>query len=165
MLHQSTLVTVKDFWTPAPDGQPWRQWKANATDLQIRENIDLKPWQECLISRKIPVRDGSDILRWGHSTSGTFSVKEAYYLQENHPGQGLDLVWSKVWLPFLWPKISFFLWLTVQNRILTWDNLLKRGFTGPSRCTLCMQNEETMEHLLNTCPYSQQIWDWGAQAM
>jgi hypothetical protein len=22
-----------------------------------------------------------------------------------------------------------------------------------------------MEHLLNTCHYSQQIWDWGAQAM
>jgi exonuclease III len=164
-LQQNISNKVKDFWIPTQEGQPWRQWKTNLIDLQFRENIDLKPWQECLQSRKIPTRDGPDILRWGHSTSGTFSVKEAYYLQENLPGQGPDSIWSKVWQPFIWPKVSFFLWLTAQNRILTWDNLMKRGFTGPSRCSLCMQNEETMEHLLNTCHYSQQIWDWGAQAM
>jgi exonuclease III len=165
ILQQSIHNTVKDFWLPAPERQPWRQWKNNAIDLQIRENLDLKPWQECMHSRKIPAREGSDILRWGHTTSGTFSVKEAYHLQGHTSSQGHDSIWSKVWQPFIWPKISFFLWLTVQNRILTWDNLLKRGFTGPSRCALCMQAEETMEHLLNTCHFSQQIWDWGAQSM
>jgi hypothetical protein len=65
----------------------------------------------------------------------------------------------------LWPKVSIFLWLTVQNRILTWDNLKKRGFIGPSICTLCQQQEETMEHLLNSCHYNQWIWDRGSQTM
>ena len=153
-LQQSIFKNVKDFWLPTQEIQPWTQWKTNTRDLQIRENLDLKPWQECLHSRKIPAREGPDILRWGHTTLGTFSVKEAYHLQGHTPCQDHDSIWSKVWQPFIWPKISFFLWLTVQNRILTLDNLLKRGFTGPSRCALCLQTEETMEHLLNTCHYS-----------
>jgi exonuclease III len=164
-LQQNIFNNVQDFWLPSQERQPWRQWKASATDLNIRETLDLSPWQECLQARKIPTREGPDILRWGHTSSGSFSVKEAYYLQGTTPGQATDEIWGKIWQPFIWPKISFFLWLTAQNRILTWDNLMKKGFTGPSRCTLCMQSEETMEHLLNTCQYSQQIWDWGAQTM
>jgi hypothetical protein len=164
-LQQNGLHTVKDYWIPTPERQPWRKWKISRTDLQIREEIDLLPWQDCMQHRKIPSKEGTDVLRWGHSTSGIFSVKEAYHLQGNPLNQIPDPIWSKIWQPFLWPKVSFFLWLTAQNRILTWDNLRKRGFTGPSRCTLCQHNEETMEHLLNTCHYSHQIWDWGAQAM
>jgi ribonuclease HI len=129
------------------------------------EDLDLLPWQECMQLRKISVKDGRDILWWGHSTLGVFSVKEAYHLLTHPPNQAPEGIWGKVWQPFLWPKISLFLWLTTQNRILTWDNLIKRDFIGPSRCPLCQQNEETLEHLLNNCHYSQQIWDWGAQVM
>jgi hypothetical protein len=164
-IQQGSFTKVKDFWIPTQERQPWRKWKTSRTELQIMEEIDLLPWQECMQNRKIPSKEGPDVLRWGHSTSDIFSVKEAYHLQGNPPSQIPETIWSTVWQPFLWPKVSFFLWLTAQNRILTWDNLRKRGFTGPSRCTLCQQNEETMEHLLNNCHYSQQIWDWGAQAM
>jgi hypothetical protein len=94
-----------------------------------------------------------------------FSVKEAYHLQGNNQHQDMEHIWSTIWNPNLWPKVSFFLWLTTQNRILTWDNLRKKGFIGPSMCTLCQQQEETMEHLLNRCPYSQVIWDQGSQMM
>jgi hypothetical protein len=115
--------------------------------------------------RKIPIKEGPNILLWGHSTTGIFSVNEAYYLQGNYHNQSPEIIWSKIWQSILWPKVSIFLWLTAQNRILIWDNLLKKGFIGPSRCTLCQQSEETMEHLCNNCHYSQQIWDWQAQAM
>ena len=40
--------------------------------------------------------------------------------------------WRKIWNPKLWPKISTFLRLLSHRRILTWDNLLKPGFYGPS---------------------------------
>jgi hypothetical protein len=53
----------------------------------------------------------------------------------------------------------------VHNKALTWDNLRKRGFIGPSICVLCLQQEESKEHLFNECCYSQQIWDYGAQIM
>jgi hypothetical protein len=64
-----------------------------------------------------------------------------------------------------WPKISTFLWLVAHNNILTWDNLRKRGFIGPSWCQLCGQEEETQNHLLNLCPYSSCIWDHSANIM
>jgi len=33
-------------------------------------------------SRKVKARTGRDILRWGKSTKGSFTVKEAYYLAD-----------------------------------------------------------------------------------
>jgi hypothetical protein len=103
---------------------------------------------------KIHISDGSDILRWGYSPMGMFTVKEAYFLHENFHTQPKEHIWNIIWKSKLWPKISTFLWLMVQNRILTWDNLRKRGFIGPSICHLCQQQEETMEHIFNQCPLS-----------
>jgi len=59
-------------------------------------------------------------------------------------------------------KIKLFTWLMHQRKILTWDNLLKKGFIGPSRCYLCGAHEEMIEHLLNLCPFTSKVWDWVA---
>eukprot|EP00253_Pinus_taeda_P034699 PITA_34699 len=60
-------------------------------------------------------------------------------------------------------KIKLFLWLVLQRKILTWDNINKRGFLGPSRCQLYEAKEETIEHLLNTCIFTSRLWDGFAQ--
>jgi len=104
-------------------------------------------------------------LRWGYTPAGVFTIKEACTIQGNQQEPEKAPIWSKVWHPALWPKISIFLWLLAHNRALTWDNLRRRGFLGPSCCALCLQAEETKEHLFNACPYSQQVWDFGAQIM
>jgi hypothetical protein len=143
----------------------WRQWKTSNHELGTPPDLNLTSWQQEAGRRKIPRREGSDILRWGHSASSNFSVKEAYGIQCNHNNQQGDNIWSKIWRKELWPKVSTFLWLIIHNRILTWDNLRKRGFTGPSMCVLCQSQEETKEHLFNGCSYSQIIWDQGAQIM
>ena len=67
------------------------------------------------------------------------------------------------WHHNLWPKIASFCWLLLRRRILTWDNLLKRGMTGPSRCVLCSSASETMNHLLNECYFSSELWAKGEQ--
>jgi len=46
-----------------------------------------------------------------------------------------------------------------HQKILTWDNLRKRNFQGPSICHNCSLHEETQQHLLNSCPLATQIWD------
>jgi hypothetical protein len=74
-------------------------------------------------------------------------------------------IWGKIWNLRHWPKITLFLWLVSHSSILTWDNLMKRGFVGPSLCILCREAEETMNHLLNTCPYTAQLWDQVAVIM
>jgi hypothetical protein len=80
---------------------------------------------------------------------------------------GLDLppiktIWNKIWSKSLWPKISTFLWLVANRRILTWDRLLRKWFVGPSRCSLCYDSEETQDHILSKCNFTMQLWDQGA---
>ena len=55
-------------------------------------------------------------------------------------------------------KVEFFLWLVSHRRILTWENLLKRGMIGPSRCPFYKSEIESTEHIFNTCPSVQEQW-------
>eukprot|EP00253_Pinus_taeda_P005630 PITA_05630 len=52
--------------------------------------------------------------------------------------------------------------LITEGKIITWDNIRKRGILGPSRCQLCGEQEETMEHLLNSCIFTSKLWDFFA---
>jgi hypothetical protein len=127
--------------------------------------VDLEPWQEELAKRKIPKIAREDILRWGYRPQGTFSTREAYQIKTQIDPLPARKVWHKIWSLKHWPKITLFLWLVSHSSILTRDNLLKRGFVGPSLCILCGEAEETMNHLLNSCPYTAQIWDQAALIM
>lgn len=99
----------------------------------------------------------------GYRMEGNFSIQEAYHLARELPQIDLDPVWSKLWDRAQWPKIYLFLWLVVRGRILTWENLQKRGFTGPSQCIICRKDREDMAHLLDACPLASMLWDQGAQ--
>jgi len=84
-------------------------------------------------------------------------MKEAYnILIKEH--MVIDPLWNKIWDPSIWPKVSTFLWLLCHNKILTWDNLRKRNFHGPSICPNCKQNEESIIHLMHHYPLAQKIW-------
>jgi hypothetical protein len=164
-MQQGDTLRVANIWKDEPLPPHWRNWKVLHTDLNLPADCNLQPWQEATTQRKVRIREGSNILRWGHSPLGSFSIKEAYNLKAKFHLQPKDNIWKIVWHSHFWPKISTFLWLLVQNHILTWDNLWKRGFIGPSVCHLCLQQEESMEHLLNQCSFSAEIWDQVAQIM
>lgn len=65
---------------------------------------------------------------------------------------------QKIWPKRLIPKIGFFSWATAQYRILTQDNLQRRGFALANKCVLCYDNEESMDHLLLHCNYSREVF-------
>jgi hypothetical protein len=46
----------------------------------------------------------------------------------------------------------------LEQKILTWENLIKRGLIGPSRCVICGENEETLNHLFVECQFTKDIW-------
>ena len=48
-------------------------------------------------------------------------------------------------------KISCFIWLDVRCKILTWENLQRKGKQGPSICIMCKEDNETVEHLFINC--------------
>ena len=148
---------VNDFWTSSLNG--FCSWKEPSLWNSIPDkNISDKIWSK-LGTRKIKHRQGSNIIHWGHHPSGKFSMKEAYNIISAMPNSQASPIWTHLWTSQQWPKISHFLWLLLHRRILTWENLTRKGFQGPSRCSLCNINQESIEHLMEAFPFTSLLWD------
>ena len=50
-------------------------------------------------------------------------------------------------------KIKVFLWFLNRKVLLTKDNLARRKWQGCTKCSFC-GSEETVEHLLISCPFA-----------
>lgn len=127
--------TVSHFWNSHTD-QEHRQWKEVNHILPHRPGQTQVSLSSELQKRKILHSEERDILRWGYEEKGTFTSKEAYriIIQDKVTK---DSLWDKIWSPPILPKVSTFMWLLSHNRNLTWDNLRKRNFFGPSICLNC----------------------------
>jgi hypothetical protein len=159
--HIQDLATLKvvNLWTDTPTSSPWRNWKSTHQEIQVARDCDLNHWKQETSQRRIWKSIDQDILRWGYTPHGSFTLKEGYTLQEKFHNLKKDSIWTTIWKSKLWPKISTFLWLLLQNNILTLDNLQRRGFIGPLIFHLFHLQAETMEHLLNNCPLNEIIWN------
>ena len=50
-----------------------------------------------------------------------------------------------------------FMWFVHKQVILTKDNLVKRNWTGSTRCSFC-DRDETIKHLFFECPLTRILW-------
>ena len=91
-----------------------------------------------------------DKMIWGADASGCFKVSSIFKMKEKGPCH----LWTKAWIKGLTPKINFFLKILLQNKILTLDNLQKRGSNVVDRCSLCKEGYEDRNHLFLNCTYS-----------
>jgi hypothetical protein len=73
-----------------------------------------------------------------------------YYSDSLHLADYQPVVW-KLKIP---PRIQVFLWPFSQNKIMTKDNLRKRGKPKPLECILCKEIEY-VTHLFFDCIVSQ----------
>jgi hypothetical protein len=145
---------LKDFseWTTT---SLWHSWKSLSPPAQL---LPLLPTLLDHLSGCTPLNlQCRDTRCWG---SSKYSVKQGYAsLLADIPGPPPSKIWSFVWSGPSLPKINAFIWVMVHNKILTAENLQKRGIVGPSRCALCMASEESIQHLFFECPLSIHIWD------
>jgi hypothetical protein len=62
------------------------------------------------------------------------------------------------------PKVKFFEWTAMHQKILMADNLAARGMQHNQNCPLCNGQAEDAKHLLTGCPFSLEvirlIWAW-----
>lgn len=156
------LLKVKDFWDQERSDGKWRKWK----NLVYRDDSPLKSRAEALTAileqRKILISTSPDQLRWGKNNEGNFNLKEAKQIALGLDFPNHDKVWKDLQQNQNWMKIKLFMWLVEHKRILTWENLRKRRVNGPSRFQLCELQKETMDHLLNLCPFTSTLWNWVA---
>ena len=113
----------------------YHQWDFQEKPEPTSE-VDWEAFQEELSKRFIKAQDGLDVLRWGYTTRGSFNIREAYNIRITHHTVEDD-IWKQIWAVNLCPKVSLFVWLVVQGRILTSENLRKWGVQGSSQCCLC----------------------------
>lgn len=55
-------------------------------------------------------------------------------------------------------KIHHFLWKCINNSLPVKGNLRTRGLQGCTACSLCGEDNETVEHVLFACPKARETW-------
>ena len=86
-----------------------------------------------------------------------FSVKIMYKGLDHSPA--IEFLYCSVWNSIVPPKIGFFAWEASSRKVLTLDQLKRRGRALANRCFLCEEDEETIEHLLIHCSKARMLRD------
>lgn len=137
-------LSARDLGLSGYLARTWESYINNLNSAGVKLNLD------------------SDQIIWGGNPStGIVTAKSAYcrILQDK-------LIFPQDWwYKSLWKwsvplKFKCLMWLALQNKLKTWENLTKRGWSGPSICALCHNDAESSQHLFVNCSFTQKIWDF-----
>lgn len=105
---------------------------------------------------QIPV-DGEDVRFWKALKSGSFSVTNFYPpLSTRTRIRCHSASIQKFKAP---PGVIAFGWIIFQRRILTLDNLRRRGNVAVNARLMCLEDKETVDHLLLSRRRAVNIWN------
>ncbi|XP_021986241.1 uncharacterized protein LOC110882559 [Helianthus annuus] len=107
----------------------------------------------------VQVLSYSDRWKWSADPAGMFSVKSVKRLlkeEEEVQGSSFILSWCK-WVP---AKVNIHAWRMEMDKVPTAEALTKRniGITA-SLCPMCNSEEETVDHVFNTCIIAANVWN------
>ena len=91
------------------------------------------------------------------SRNDAFSMKIMYKVLDCSPQVAFSS--RSIWNPVIPPRISFFTWEASWGKVLTLDQLKRRGRALVNRCFLCEEYEENINHLLVHCKKARMLWD------
>ena len=101
---------------------------------------------------------GEDKLTLKNVKDKGFSVKSMYKDFDISPA--FNFPHRLVWNPVVPPKIGVFAWEATWGKVLTLDQLKRRGMTFANICFMCEEKEETIDHLLIHCKIAKILWDF-----
>lgn len=97
----------------------------------------------------------------GHMNKSQIVVSDIFmYISNPTPSVEYHIWIQKSWKLEFPLKLKCFGWMALHDKILTWENLSRRGFIGPSICFLCMQHSEDVARLLLRCPIATEVWNF-----
>ena len=86
-----------------------------------------------------------------------YSTRSAYRIQLS--ASYTRFRYSQIWKAQAENRCKVFGWILVQEKILTADNLQKRGWPHQEHCVLCDGPLETGLHLALLCPFAKAAWN------
>ncbi|XP_042972813.1 uncharacterized protein LOC122304620 [Carya illinoinensis] len=141
---------------------------------------DIHSWNEVLIGEIFSRNEAAQIcsvplswygeddkILWGYTKDGRFSMKSAYHLCNDMEGEGLGEcsnrqaqknVWEGIWSLVVPNSAKQFLWKAINSILPTKHNLCKRRILEDASCPICCLNEETIGHVLWSCPATSDVW-------
>ena len=80
-----------------------------------------------LIHSKIPSEERPDAMSWSLRNHGRFDAKSFYHALSGQSDSTFP--WKAVWRVKAPRRVAFFVWIAAWGKILTCDNLMRRGYT------------------------------------
>ncbi|KAF4346874.1 hypothetical protein G4B88_027796 [Cannabis sativa] len=96
------------------------------------------------------------MLIWKDSTSGSYSVKGAYWVDQKARFGVCKPLWKWIWDPKIHPRVSMMIWRSCLKIIPTGDK-----FSPSNTCPVCLSVPESPIHLFARCAFASVIWFSG----
>lgn len=113
----------------------------------LQDQLQSMSYDEDTTDRWIPI--------WGSKYTSRRFYSYAFSSAEAHP------IFKIIWRSRCTPRIKFFAWLPLADRLNTKAMLQRRhlNIQGTPVCVMCNLGElETIEHLFFECPFAQDCW-------
>lgn len=143
-------MTVQQAW----QGHQWQLSVPQIMSVWAQEEQQqlLAELQDQIIDQS---QQHQDEVQWKWNDKGIFTVKSFYITMEQKPyiGSMAQYIWD-----IKGPgRVMIFIWLMYNNRLLTIDNLIKKGWEMPNMCHMCRMQSETKQHLFQECAYIKRV--------
>ncbi|KAL9279362.1 putative RNA-directed DNA polymerase [Arabidopsis thaliana] len=150
-------LTVSDLWK-----EGLREWNPvifegvlNPEDQQLAESLYLS---------KYAVQDSYE---WAYTKNAQYSVRSGYWVATHVHFDEEDAILlppgsialkKEIWKLPITPKICHFLWRCLSGALATATQLRTRMVPADPICQKCCQVDETVNHILFTCPFADVVW-------
>jgi hypothetical protein len=112
-------------------------------------------WMEVVQLASTIIFCEEDSLIWKFTSNGSYSSQSLYKIINF---RGITPVRSpSIWQLKIPPRVQFFLWLLINKKVLTRDNLPKRQNVVDKTCLFCSELE-SCQHLFFECVVAKQMW-------
>ena len=137
------------------EGSIWKwtlDWKRALLQPELQHLDELT----VVLSQHCPQQGKEDTLLW--QGQNTYSVKELQ--RKVNVEVEIDSLVCTVWKKLAPPKVELFMWLALLGKLNTRQRLCDIGILQEDQatCPLCVLQSESIDHILLSCHYSQQIW-------
>lgn len=143
--HQQ-CVTVSDVW----DGS-----NIKLTFRRVFTPAMMEEWY-CLeqIIKGTVLTGDEDAMVWQYESKGVYSSSSLYAIINFRGVKPIFI--PSVWSVVVPPRTQVFLWLLAHNKLMTKNNLLKRGIDKNPECLFCSE-QERVDHLFFECVVAKNI--------